>query len=89
MKLVLSVETHARRLADGFESSIVFLFGRRWIRFGAFYGSPPGSHIGLWRTNAFGLRGLNLRVGKRYIGPCFTLLAHTRRRPIYPLGGPE
>ena len=86
---VMKVTGHARKLGRAprsqprfteWESSLVFLLGRRWIRFGAFYGEPPGSHIGLWRTRVDNLRGVNLRIGKRYLGPCFTVLAHTRRR---------
>ena len=50
----------------------------RWLRIAAYYGSPPGSHIGFWRTRAGTVRGWNLRVGKRYIGPCLTLMIHTR-----------
>jgi hypothetical protein len=50
----------------------------RWVRLVANVGVPPGSHIGLWRTAADDLRGINLRLGRRYVGPCLTLLAHTR-----------
>ncbi|MEU8023688.1 hypothetical protein AB0B88_15885 [Micromonospora haikouensis] len=58
---------------------------RRWVRFALYYGTPPGSHIGFWRTRGrFSddslLRGWNLRVGRRYLGPCLTLLVHTRAR---------
>ena len=54
-------------------------FGRRWVRVAAYYGSPPGSHIGFWRTRAGTVHGWNLRIGKRYVGPCLTLLVHTRQ----------
>jgi hypothetical protein len=52
----------------------------RWVRAGVFYGTPPGSHIGLWRTRVDDLRGWNLRIGCRYTGPCLTLLLHWRSR---------
>ena len=54
----------------------------RWVRFGVFYGTPPGSHIGLWRTRVDDLRGWNLRVGRRYAGPCLTMLAHWRTTAV-------
>lgn len=76
----MNVERHYRRLTDGFEASLVVRVGRRWVRVGAFYGPPPGSHIGLWRTRSGTLRGLNVRLGRRYVGPCLTLIAHTRKR---------
>jgi len=44
----------------------------------AAYGTPPGSHIGVWRTRAGAVRGVNLRVGRRMVGPCLTLLVHWR-----------
>ena len=56
---------------------------RRWIRVAAYYGQPPGSHIGLWRTRVDDLSGLNLRIGRRYIGPCVTALIHTRPQHHY------
>lgn len=54
----------------------------RWVRFAAYLGTPPGSHIGLWRTGggySGSLQGINLRVGRRYLGPCLTVFAHTRQ----------
>lgn len=60
------------------EAEIVILTTRRRIRLFGTYGTPPGSHIGLWRTNIGDTSGWNLRVGRRYIGPCVTVLAHTR-----------
>lgn len=60
--------------------SIMFRSSRRWwIRLAAYYGRPPGSHIGLWRTRVDPLYGLNLRIGKRYVGPCLTMFVHFRR----------
>lgn len=57
---------------------VVRLFGR-WVRLGVAVGSPPGSHIGFWRSRmGSGMAGWNLRVGKRYIGPCVTAWVHTR-----------
>ncbi len=44
----------------------------------ACYGTPPGSHIGLWFTRAGTVRGINLRIGRRYVGPCLTMLVHWR-----------
>jgi hypothetical protein len=49
----------------------------RWFRIALIYGTPPGSHIGYWRTRWCGLNGINLRVGRRYVGPCLTLMLHT------------
>ncbi len=54
-----------------------------WIRLAIYAGSPPGSHIGLWRTRWDTMRGINLRIGRRTIGPCVTMFIHVRplRRP--------
>lgn len=56
---------------------VVTAFGR-WIRVALYIGSPPGSNIGIWRTRAGELTGVNVRVGRRYIGPCLTAFVHTR-----------
>jgi hypothetical protein len=77
---VLKVEANRERHVDNRGGDLVVLIGRRWIRFAAYYGTPPGSRIGLWRTRAYGLYGLNLRVGKRITGPCLTTFVHTKRR---------
>lgn len=55
-----------------------FTIGKRWVRFAAYYGTPPGSHIGFWRTSGYGLNGWNLRIGRRIAGPCLTLFIHTK-----------
>jgi len=49
----------------------------RWVRFAVYWGTPPGSHIWLWRTSWGELKGLNLRIGRRYVGPCLTMFVHT------------
>ena len=51
---------------------------RRWVRLALYIGTPPGSHIGFWRTRVADLRGWNLRIGRRYAGPTLTLMLHTR-----------
>jgi hypothetical protein len=56
---------------------VVEWFGR-WQRFALYVGSPPGSHIGFWRTRVDTMRGVNLRIGRRYTGPCLTVFVHTR-----------
>jgi hypothetical protein len=56
---------------------VVDLLGR-WVRFAVYYGTPPGSHIGVWRTHWGDLRGLNVRIGRRYVGPCLTAFVHTK-----------
>lgn len=71
----MTITIEARRDSQGGDL-VVIIGGWRRFRLGAYYGPPPGSHIGLWRTPGL---GWNLRVGKRYLGPCLTLLAHTRR----------
>jgi hypothetical protein len=48
----------------------------RWFRVAVFYGTPPGSHMGFWRTRVDTLRGWNYRVGT--IRRCATVLLHTR-----------
>ena len=48
----------------------------RWFRAAAFFGQAPGSHMGFWRTRAYGLCGWNYRAGT--IRRCVTVLLHTR-----------
>lgn len=57
---------------------VVITAGKRWLRVALYIGSPPGSHIGFWRTRIGPMRGLNLRIGRRYVGPCVTVFAHYR-----------
>ncbi len=50
------------------------------------YGVPPGSRIGGWITRggfSGRLRGVNLRVGRRYVGPTLTWLAHGRVKEVW------
>lgn len=61
---------------------IRFRTARRWLRLAAYYGEPPGSHIGFWRTRYGSLSGWNLRLGKRIVGPCLTVFVHTKRLEI-------
>jgi hypothetical protein len=76
------MEVVARRewSSDNKGGDLVLWTRRRRYRLAAYWGTPPGSHIGFWRTRAGGLRGINLRIGRRYVGPFLTILAHTRRR---------
>lgn len=54
-----------------------------WYRFAVFFGSAPGSHMGLWHTDmgnwlqGGAVHGWNYRVGS--LRRCVTLLAHTRK----------
>lgn len=77
----MKIEIEARRecSADQRGGDVVVRTDRRWLRFVVYVGTPPGSRIGFWRTWAYGLRGWNVRVGKRYVGPCLTAFVHTRR----------
>ncbi|MFI6909696.1 hypothetical protein ACIBKY_51135 [Nonomuraea sp. NPDC050394] len=59
---------------------VVVVVGRRWMRAAIYFGQPPGSRIGVWVTRADRVRGVNVRVGKRYIR-CLTILLHTQRLP--------
>lgn len=52
------------------------VMGRRF-RVAAYLGDAPGSHMGFWRSDAYGLKGWNYRIGR--LDRCFTLLAHMRR----------
>lgn len=78
-----SVEIHGERTPEQIGGGIRVTVGRRWIRVAVYYGSPPGSHIGFWRTRVGGLLGLNLRIGRRYLGPCLTVLVHTKTPEDY------
>lgn len=50
----------------------------RWVRFGIYLGSAPGSHMGFWRTRCDSLCGVNYRIGS--LRCCVTILVHWRRR---------
>jgi hypothetical protein len=73
----MKIETRGERNPSQIGGDIVVTVLRRWIRFAAYYGEPPGSHIGFWRTRWGTLSGWNLRVGRRYVGPCLTVFVHT------------
>jgi hypothetical protein len=82
MRRLLTIDGHARRLDDGFESDLKVAVPGRWIRGGLFYGSAPGSHMmgrhmAFWRTQWGGMHGWNFRFG-RWPEPCITMLLHTR-----------
>lgn len=81
----VTVTGHARRLADGWESDLVIETSHRWLRGGLFYGPPPGSHMGFWRTNWAELHGWNYRVEVHRPGAgrwrCLTALLHTKKGP--------
>jgi len=68
----------AARHASQSEAEVVIRTPHRRLRLLGVYGTPPGSHIGLWRTRTGDTSGWNLRIGRRYVGPCITVLAHTR-----------
>ena len=76
---LLTVDGHARYIdkRDGWELDLRIETPGRWVRGGLFWGMPPGSHIGFWRTRLGDFHGWNFRVGKRYSGPCLTALVHT------------
>lgn len=73
----VKIETRRERNQDQRGGDVVIQTRRRWLRLAVYLGTPPGSHIGFWRTRWGGLRGWNLRVGKRYVGPCLTVFVHT------------
>lgn len=83
---LLTVDGHARKLDNGWEADIVVTVPGHWLRAGAFYGPPPGSHMGWWRTRVDDLAGINYRAQVRPPSPdggwrCLTLLAHSRPHP--------
>lgn len=55
------------------------IFGR-WFRFAIIRGSAPGSHMGLWRTNYYGIYGWNFRHGT--LAKCTTYILHTKRKSL-------
>lgn len=84
----MKIETRGERNADQRGGDIRIETRRRWLRLAVYYGTPPGSRIGFWRTGggfSGSLRGWNVRVGRRYVGPCLTVFVHTHptaaRRP--------
>ena len=75
-KTIGPVEIHGERSGFQIGCSLRITLPGRWFRVAAFLGEAPGSHMGFWRTRAYGLRGWNYRVGT--IGRCATVLLHTR-----------
>jgi hypothetical protein len=73
----VKIETRTESHPDQRYAEIKVTTRNRWTRFVATFGTPPGSHIGFWRTNWFSLKGWNLRVGRRY-QTCLTLFIHTK-----------
>lgn len=65
MRARLSVEFDTGRHTDQTDVNLVIRTPRRWH---TDTGGPFGGAVHGW----------NLRVGRRYTGPCLTLLAHTR-----------
>lgn len=74
----VTVEVRGERNDSQIGGDVVLTGLGRWVRGAVYLGTPPGSHIGLWRTQYGPLQGLNLRVGRQYLGPCLTLFVHTR-----------
>lgn len=79
MTRLLRVEGRRESNADQVGGDLVIEVSGRWIRFAAYFGVPPGSRIGLWRTRFDDMRGVNLRIGKRY-RKTLTVFVHTRPR---------
>lgn len=82
----IRIEISGERGTDQFGGDVRVEWPGRWVRLAAYFGTPPGSHIGLWRTRggySGALQGLNLRVGRRYVGPCLTVFVHTRPEMCY------
>ncbi|MFY1595464.1 hypothetical protein [Micromonospora sp. WMMD737] len=77
----MKIKARRERGVDQHGGDIVIKTTGRWLRLAVYYGTPPGSHIGFWRTRYGTLRGWNLRLGKRYVGPCLTAFVHTRELP--------
>jgi hypothetical protein len=69
---------------------IRFYGRRRWVRLAVYWGVPPGSHIGLWRTDTGTVHGWNLRIGWRHRstieGFCHTRKARASDAPRSHLG---
>lgn len=75
-----------RRGRVDWDVNLAVTVGPLWGRVMLAYGAPPGSRIGVWITRGGftgRLRGINVRVGRRYTGPCVTALAHFRRKEAW------
>lgn len=77
-----------RRTDRGHEWDIgvAVTIGPLWGRTMLAWGMPPGSRIGAWVTRggfSGRLRGVNVRVGRRYVGPALTWLAHGRVKEVW------
>lgn len=42
---------------------ISFTVGTLRVQSGVWWGSAPGTHKGVWVTNMWGLKGINVRIG--------------------------
>lgn len=79
----VTLEAHAEQLDDGWQAWLRADEpgpGGRFARAGLFYGPPPGSHTGWWRTRAGSVRGINYRVELSRLPRwrCLTFLLHYR-----------
>ncbi len=70
------IEIRRERHPDNRGGDLVIRTRHLRMRLAAYYGTPPGSHVGLWRTHSGELYGVNLRIGRRYTGPCLTVFVH-------------
>ena len=73
----MRAETFTQNEPDQRLAEVKVTTAHRWVRAVVVYGTPPGSHIGFWRTSYGNLRGWNLRLGKRY-HKTLTMFVHTR-----------
>lgn len=61
-------------------AEVVVRTRRRWVRFFVAHDQKaPWPRYGLWRTRGCEVRGVNLRLGAKFPGPCVVALVHWRR----------
>lgn len=76
----MRVKTRAGRTLGQSYAEVVIRTRKRWVRLFICHDRKAGwPRYGFWRTGGWEVRGVNLRVGVKFPGPCVTALVHWRR----------
>lgn len=76
----MRVEARTGRTLGQSYGELVVRTRKRWLRFFVAYDDKaPWPRYGFWRTRGWEVRGVNLRVGAKFPGPCVTVAVFWRR----------
>jgi len=77
---VVRVKARTGRTQRQSYAEVVLRTRSRWLRFFAARDrEATWPRYGFWRTRGCEVRGVNLRVGAKFPGPCVVALVHWRR----------